>query len=273
MTGLKTWLQDDCMKIAIISGTGFYNLLDKTKKIQIETPFGVHSEMYKGILSGKEIVFLNRHGDGHRFAPHEIPHEANIFALKKAGIDCILSTSSTGIINNNIITLGDLIIPDDLYDDTARIRTLYKQPVVVHVNMSEPFCPELRKTLIESAGTAHTKSVYVCSRGPQLETPAQIRAYQQMKFDIVGMSIAAEAKLAREAEICYATISTCDNYATGVSKEKPDAKAITSSANKNSERLKKIIKIAVTKIYENRKCGCRNALDNAVISEKKPDLF
>ncbi len=253
------------MAIAIISGTGFQNMFDKVKNVRIETPFGEHSEICTGTVSGKEIIFLNRHGDGHKFAPHEIPYEANIFALKKLGAERVISTSSTGIINNKKISKGDIAVPDGLYDDTGRVHTLLKQPVVVHVSMNEPFCPELRKLLTESAKDAHDRCTYVCSKGPQLETPAQIRAYEKLDFDIVGMTVAAEAELAKEAELCYATISTCDNYATGVSDEKPDAKSIASSANKNSDRLREVIRTAIEKMPEKRNCKCGEALKNAII--------
>ncbi len=252
------------MKIAIISGTGFKNILENSESVRIETPFGEHSDIYTGTLSGKEIIFLNRHGDGHRLAPHEIPYEANIFALKKLGVGRIISTSSTGIINNEILR-GDIAVPDDLYDDTGRVYTLFKQPVVVHVSMDEPFCPELRKILIKSAENAREKCTYACTKGPQLETRAQIRAYGKLGFDIVGMTVAAEAKLAKEAEICYATISTCDNYATGVSGENPSAKIIISGANKNSGRVEEIIRAAVENIPEKRGCRCGEALKDAMI--------
>ncbi|GLV56681.1 S-methyl-5'-thioadenosine phosphorylase [Dictyobacter sp. S3.2.2.5] len=207
-------------KIGVIGGSGLYHMEGMTdvEEVKIQTPFGDPSDVITiGKVSGVSMAFLPRHGRGHRLSPSEVPSRANIWALKSLGVEWAISVSAVGSLREDIAP-RDLVIPDQLFDRTKdRVKSFYEGGVVVHCSFAEPFCPTLGSLLLESARelgnvNVHQGGTYVCMEGPLFSTKAESNVYRKLGMDIIGMTALPEAKLAREAELCYAIIACATDY-------------------------------------------------------------
>lgn len=258
------------MSIAVIGGTGLYDpkIFKELGRRIIKTPYGSSPEIVAGELLGNEIFFLPRHGKSHAMPPHRINYRANIYALKMLKVERIFSTNSAGAINKKL-SLGNIVIPHDFVDLTKGREATFYDKEAVHIDVSEPYCPELRRVLAKAAenvaGKVFGSAVYACTQGPRFETPAEIRMLRKLGCDIVGMTGVPEVALAREVEICYAAICTVTNFAAGIAKKKLTATEVKNIVKKNQENLKKILVDAISNIPEERECGCSTALKGARI--------
>jgi 5'-methylthioadenosine phosphorylase len=261
-------------KIGVIGGTGLYDIEGMTniKEVDITTPFGKPSDTITiGRLGGTGIAFLPRHGKGHRIMPTELPSRANIYALKSLGVEHIIAINSAGSFKKEIKP-GDLLIPDQLIDRTRnRVNTFFGEGIVAHIAFAEPFCPVLSNILYESVkeagATVHPRGTMVVMEGPAFSTRAESRLYKSWGADIIGMTALPEAKLAREAEICYAIIGCVTDYDSWWEPGKPvTVDMILEILRKNVDISKKIIKLAVSRITEKRDCTCSRALETAIVT-------
>jgi 5'-methylthioadenosine phosphorylase len=266
-------------KIGVMGGTGLYDIEGMTdiEEVNVNTPFGKPSDtIVIGRLGGVGIAFLPRHGKGHRILPSELPSRANIYALKSLGVEHIIAICSAGSFKEEIKP-GDLLIPDQLIDRTrGRVSTFFGEGVVVHVSFADPFCPQLSQILYQSAreagATVHPKGTFVIMEGPAFSTRAESRLYKSWGADIIGMTALPEAKLAREAEICYAVIGCVTDYDSWHERhEAVTVEVILNILHKNVDTAKKIIKLAVGRIPEGRDCQCATALKTAIVTA--PELI
>jgi 5'-methylthioadenosine phosphorylase len=267
-------------KIAVIGGTGLEKIegLTDIQLVNIDTLFGKPSDAITiGNLDGIGMAFLPRHGRGHFISPTELPTRANIYALKSLGVEQIIAVCSCGSFKQELAP-GHLVIPDQLIDRTRnRVNTFFTDRIVAHIGFAEPFCRELSQILYESAREAkaivHAKGTYVCMEGPAFSTRAESKLYRSWGADIIGMTALPEAKLAREAEICYAVIACVTDYDSWWDPGKPvDVATVIKTLNDNIALSKLIIKLAVKKIPEHPECHCAHALDGAIVTaaEKIP---
>ena len=265
-------------RTAIIGGSGFYDFPDLTDRQEhsIETPFGRPSDsIVTGLLAGKPVAFLPRHGKGHRLSPTELPARANIYALKTLGVERIISVSACGSMKEEIAPL-DVVIPDQLFDRTkSRPSTFFEDGIVAHVTFADPFCADLSQTLFRAATSAganvHSGGTYVCMEGPQFSTRAESRIYRQLGVDVIGMTALPEAKLAREAEICYATLAFATDYdCWHETEEDVSVEMVVKNLLQNVETGKRIIRTALPEIpAEERRCPCASALASAIITARE----
>jgi len=261
-------------EIGIIGGSGLYRteLIKEAHKVEIDTPFGKPSDVITlGVIGGREIAFLPRHSAGHRISPSEINSRANIFALKKLGVNRIISVSAVGSLKEEVKPL-DIVVPDQLFDRTKiRPATFFSNGIVAHVGFADPFCPELSKLLAETTAKkkykVHGKGTYICIEGPQFSTRAESRVNRQLGFDIVGMTALPEAKLAREAEICYAMIATVTDYDVWYEQD-VNVEIILENMKKNEAAVKEILKAAIPAIPKESKCHCQSALAGAIVTSE-----
>ncbi len=261
-------------RIAIIGGTGVYEglNLENVREIDLDTPFGKPSDSIKiGELEGIRVAFIPRHGKGHIFSPTNVPYRANVYALKKIGVERIISVCAVGSLKDDIKPL-DIVIPDQLYDKTKFRPNTFFEDIVVHVGFAEPFCPELRNLAINVLKDLkyefHEKGIYVCIEGPQFSTKAESQVHRILGFDIIGMTALPEAKLAREAEICYLTIATVTDYDVW-KEEEVDVATVLENMAKSEERVKNILKKLIPRIPEERNCPCKDALKFAITTQKQ----
>jgi len=260
--------------LGIIGGSGVYDatMLDNVKEIEIDTQFGKPSDsIIIGNYGEINIAFLPRHGKGHRISPSKLNSRANIFAFKKLGVKRIISASAVGSLKLELKPL-DIVIPDQIYDRTkTRDSTFFEDGIVVHTSFADPFCPEMSSILAdvtqELGYSVHRKGTYVCIEGPQFSTRAESKVYQKLGFDVIGMTAIPEAKLAREAEICYSMIATVTDYDVW-HEEDVNIETVLSNVAKNEEAVKNIIKKAISRIPNERSCVCSNALQGAIITSK-----
>jgi 5'-methylthioadenosine phosphorylase len=261
-------------KIGVIGGSGLYEIAGMTgvKEIDVVTPFGKPSDTITvGNLEGVGVAFLPRHGKGHRIMPTELPSRANIYALKSLGVEHIIAINSAGSFKKEVKP-GQLLIPDQLIDRTrGRASTFFGEGIVAHIGFAEPFCPDLSKVLYESAKSAgadiHPRGTMIVMEGPAFSTRAESQLYKSWGADIIGMTALPEAKLAREAEICYAIIGCVTDYDSWWEPGTPvTVEMILDTMHKNIEMSKKIIKTAVGRIASKRTCACAHAVENAVIT-------
>ncbi len=266
-------------KIGVIGGTGLYDIegLTDIEEVNTDTPFGKPSDAITiGKLGGVEVAFLPRHGRGHRISPTELPVRANIYALKSLGVEHIIAVSSAGSFKQEIMP-GDLLIPDQIIDRTRnRVNTFFGEGIVTHIPFAEPFCPTLCQVLYESAKEAgasvHPKGTFVVMEGPAFSTRAESRLYRSWGADIIGMTALPEAKLAREAEICYAIIGCVTDYDSWMERSEPvTIDVILNVLRQNIDTARKIIKLAVSRIPEKRNCSCATALEGAIVTN--PELI
>ena len=261
-------------RIGVIGGSGLYEIEGMTdvQEVNLTTPFGKPSDsIVVGKLGGVGIAFLPRHGKGHRILPTELPSRSNIYALKSLGVEHIIAINSAGSFKKEIKP-GELLIPDQLIDRTlGRVNSFFGEGIVAHIPFAEPFCPDLSKILYDSAKDAgaevHPKGTMVVMEGPAFSTRAESRLYRSWGADIIGMTALPEAKLAREAEICYAVIGCITDYDSWWEPGKPvTVDIILDTMRKNIETSKKIIRMAVSRIPETRDCACARALETAIVT-------
>ena len=261
-------------RIGIIGGSGLYSMPGFTAEEEVvqDTPWGAPSDAYVvGTLAGREVAFLARHGRGHRVMPSDLNYRANIWGFKKLGVERILSLSAVGSLKEEHKPL-DFVIPDQFFDRTvARVATFFGDGVVAHVSMAHPVCGELSTHVLkscQSAGvTAKHGGTYLCMEGPAFSTVAESNVYRSWGMDVIGMTNLTEAKLAREAEICYVTVAMVTDYDCW----HPDHDAVTvteiiSNLTKNAENAAKVVAAAVASMPETRTCKCGSALKHALIT-------
>ena len=264
-------------KIGVIGGTGLYQMegLTNIEEVKPKTPFGVPSDfIIVGVLDGTKIAFLPRHGRGHFISPSEIPARANIYALKSLGVECIISVSAVGSLKENIHPL-DLVVPDQIIDRTkSRVNSFFTGGIVAHVGFAQPFCPclsdVLYKSALEEGAKVHPEGTYIIMEGPLFSTKAESNLYRSWGASIIGMTALPEAKLAREAEICYATLGCVTDY--DVWHETEEAVTIeiaVANLNRTADMAKRIVRRAASRIPNKRECQCASALQNAILTDPK----
>jgi 5'-methylthioadenosine phosphorylase len=267
----------ETVQIGIIGGSGLYDMAEVTdrREVTVETPFGAPSGPYViGTLRGRRVAFLARHGAGHRLSPSELPFRANIFGMKTLGVEYILSASAVGSLKEAYRPL-DIVIPDQFIDRTrGRESTFFGRGLVAHVGFAHPFCRLLSAIAFDGSthagATVHGGGTYVCMEGPQFSTLAESRLYRAWGADIIGMTNLQEAKLAREAEICYTTIALVTDYDCW----HPDHDSVTvemiiGNLTQNARMAQRIIAAAVERLPYERTCECAAALKYALIT--RPD--
>src|SRR4051812_40248624 len=263
--------------IGIIGGSGLYDMAELTDREErtVETPFGAPSASYVlGSLRGKRVAFLARHGAGHRLLPTELNFRANIFGFKLLGVEYLLSASAVGSLKEEYRPL-DLVIPDQFFDRTkGRVSTFFGEGLVAHVSFAHPFCAPLSAVAFECASgagaTVHRGGTYVCMEGPQFSTLAESRLYRSWGMDIIGMTNLQEAKLAREAEICYATIALVTDYdCWHPDHDQVTVEMIIGNLTQNARTAQQVIASAVAALPFERTCECATALKHALIT--RPD--
>ena len=263
-------------RIGIIGGSGIYNIegLKNLKSQKISTPFGDPSdEFIIGELMGREAVFLPRHGRGHRILPSELNYRANIFGMKKLGVDRIISVGAVGSLKEELKPL-DIVIPDQFVDRTnqARKATFFGEGIAVHISFADPVCPQLCDILYkagkEAGATIHKGGTYLNMEGPAFSTRAESFLYKVWGMDIIGMTNMSEARLAREAEICFATLSMVTDYDCWHATEAVSVDLIVQNLMKCSEMAKSIIKNAISNIPEKKSCSCGRSLRDAIITAR-----
>ncbi len=263
--------------IGVIGGSGLYEMegLTGVRTVKVTTPFGKPSDEYIiGTLHGRRIAFLPRHGRGHRFLPTDINYRANIFGMKKLGVERIISVSAVGSMKEEIRP-GDIVIPDQFYDHTKhRVSTFFGKGIVAHVGMADPVCTDLGNVLIDAGNAVgakvHRGGTYLCMEGPQFSTRAESMTYRLWNKAVIGMTNATEAKLAREAEICYSTIALATDYdCWHHSEEAVTVEAVLAVMKKNIETSKSMIREAVKMLPDSRTCTCGEALRNAIMTPEK----
>ena len=269
--------KSEAIQIGIIGGSGLYSMagLTATREVRVKTPFGEPSDaIVTGMLEGRRVAFLARHGRGHRFTPSEINYRANICAMKMLGVERIISVSAVGSLRDDLPPL-DFLIPDQFYDRTrGRVATFFGGGVVAHVGFDKPTCTHLSAHIAaacDRAGVkAHRGGTYVCMEGPQFSTLAESNTYRQLLFDVIGMTNLTEAKLAREAELCYATIAMITDYDCW----HPQHDAVTleeiiGNLTKNAENVQRAIRETVKDLGGERTCKCGKALAHAILTDRK----
>lgn len=248
--------------------------LEKISEVRVETPFGKPSDAYvRGILDETELVFLPRHGKGHRWLPTEVNFRANIYGMKKLGVGRIISVSAVGSLREEIAP-GHVVIPDQFIDRTTRRpSTFFGRGIVAHVGFADPFCAvlcdELARAAEEAGARIHAKGTYLCMEGPQFSTRAESLLYRSWGAHVIGMTNLQEAKLAREAEICFSTLALATDYdcwnqkATDVEIEQ-----VLAVLEQNVEIAQRIIRRTASHLSDDRSCGCATALKDAIITER-----
>jgi 5'-methylthioadenosine phosphorylase len=263
--------------IGIIGGSGLYHMagLAETHEMSVKTPFGDPSDaIVIGALEGRRVAFLSRHGRGHRLSPSEINYRANICALKMIGVEQIISVSAVGSLREDFPPL-DFMIPNQFFDRTrGRTATFFGGGVVAHVGFDKPTCPRLSAQLADACDRAgvkvHRGGTYVCMEGPQFSTLAESHTYRQLRFDVIGMTGVTEAKLAREAELCYATFALITDYDCWHPQHDSVTLAeILSNMTKNSDNVQRTIREAVRALGNGRDCKCGTALAHAILTDRK----
>jgi len=262
-------MTEEKAEIGIFGGTGIYDsgLLENSKEITIDTPYGKTSELITiGEFNGRKVAFMPRHGRKHTIPPHMINYRANIWAFKELGVKRIIAPSAVGSLKENLKP-GDFVLPTQFLDFTKSRETSYSEDGrVIHISVADPFCPELQKSVINSVEnqsiTLHQDSTYVCIEGPRFSTRAESKFFKSTGADIIGMTLVPECQLAREAQICYVSISTVTDY--DVWAEKPvTAKEVLETLSKNVEKTKKLLTILIDRIPKDKTCNCEKALSEA----------
>ena len=264
-------------EIGVIGGSGLYAMggLTETREIRVKTPFGDPSDaIVVGKLEGKRVAFLARHGRGHRILPSELNFRANIYAMKLLGVQRILSVSAVGSLQEDLRP-GEFLIPDQFFDSTkGRKSTFFGNGIVAHVTFDKPTCPELSAVLErvcrEQKIAVHEKGTYICMEGPQFSTLAEANYHRAMKFSVIGMTNVTEAKLAREAEICYSTIAMITDYdCWHPEHDSVTVEAIIATLNQNASNAQTVLREAIKAISAERGCKCGSALKHAILTDPK----
>jgi 5'-methylthioadenosine phosphorylase len=263
--------------IGIIGGSGLYSMtgLADTREIRVKTPFGDPSDAFVvGTLEGKRVAFLARHGRGHRIMPSELNFRANVYAMKLLGVQRIISVSAVGSLQENLRP-GEFLVADQFFDRTkGRVSTFFGNGLVAHVTFDKPTCTQLSGVLADACVSTgvpvHRKGTYVCMEGPQFSTLAEANFHRAMKFEVIGMTNVTEAKLAREAEICYSTIAMITDFDCW----HPDHESVTvaqiiATLNQNATNAQNVLREAVKTVPTDRSCKCGDALKHAILTDPK----
>jgi 5'-methylthioadenosine phosphorylase len=262
--------------IGVIGGSGLYHMdgLKNLREVALKTPFGRPSDRYiKGKLGDTELIFLPRHGRGHRWLPTEVNFRANLFGMKKLGVERIISVSAVGSLQQEIAP-GDLVVPDQFIDRTSkRPSTFFGNGIVAHVSFADPFCKDLSGKLVDAArqegARVHAGGTYVCMEGPQFSTRAESNLYRSWGAAVIGMTNLQEAKLAREAEICFGTLALATDYdCWNETAGDVEIEHVLTVLKQNVELAQKTIRRVVASLGEPRSCSCVAALKDAIITER-----
>jgi 5'-methylthioadenosine phosphorylase len=263
--------------LGIIGGSGLYSMpgLTDTREVKVRTPFGDPSEaIVLGTLEGQRVAFLARHGRGHRILPGEINYRANIYAMKLLGVERIISVSAVGSLLEDLRP-GEFLVPDQFVDRTRhRVSTFFGDGLVAHVSFAHPTCEQASHVLADASVhcgvKVHRRGTYICMEGPQFSTLAEAQMHRQLHFEVIGMTNVTEAKLAREAEICYAGISMITDYdCWHPEHESVTGAQIIATLNQNAENAQKVLREAVRAMPRERSCKCGSALQHALITDLK----
>ena len=264
--------------IGVIGGSGLYELegLRNIEEVRVQTPFGEPSDaLITGTLGEARLVFLPRHGRGHRYLPSEVPYRANIYALKMLGVEQIISVSAVGSMKEEIVP-GHMVLPDQFIDRTTgkRANTFFGDGIVGHIQFANPVCPVLNDSLAQAArqvgATVHKGGTYICIEGPTFSTRAESMLYRSWGVDVIGMTNLPEARLAREAEMCYATVALATDYdCWNESHEDVSVESVIAIMHENIETAKRIVAAAVNVIVSERTCSCAQAAQYAVMTDPK----
>lgn len=263
--------------IGVIGGTGLYEMddLENRTEVRVNTPFGLPSAPFiRGELGGTSMVFLPRHGRGHRILPTDINNRANIFGMKLLGVERIISVSAVGSLQQRIKP-GHIVLPDQFIDRTSRRpSTFFGEGIVAHVAFADPVCALLREALCRAAGEegqeVHSKGTYICIEGPQFSTRAESHLYRSWGAHVIGMTNLQEAKLAREAELCFATLALATDYdCWNESAGDVDIEQVIRLLTQNVATAQRIIRRSVGQLSANRSCSCATALRDAIVTDQK----
>ncbi len=273
---VKKPARQENVRLAIIGGSGLYTMpgLSAAREVRVKTPFGAPSDaIVIGSLEGRRVAFLARHGRGHRILPSEINYRANIYALKQLGVERIISVSAVGSLKEELPPM-EFLVPDQFYDRTkGRASTFFGGGIVAHVTFDKPTCAHLSGLLADACDRANVKvhrgGTYVCIEGPQFSTLAEAHVHRQLRFDVIGMTNVTEAKLAREAEICFATLAMITDYdCWHPQHDSVTVAEIISNLNRNAEQAHSVIREAVRGIPTERACKCGAALATAIVTDR-----
>jgi len=265
------------MTIGVIGGSGLYEIAGLTdiEEVSLDTPFGAPSDVYiTGMLDSVRMVFLPRHGRGHRYLPSEVPYRANIYGMKKLGVQRIISVSAVGSMKEEIVP-GQIVIPDQFFDRTQgkRASTFFGQGIAGHVQFADPVCPELAKTLCQAGrdagATVHNGGTYLCIEGPNFSTRAESTIFRGWGVDVIGMTNIPEARLAREAEICYGTVALATDYdCWHHGHDDVTVEAVLEIIRQNVSMARDIIKRAAGALSSQPECGCGESLKYAIMTDR-----
>ena len=262
-------------KLAVIGGTGLYDIegITDIELVDIDTPFGKPSDSIGiGKLGGLGIAFLPRHGKGHRLSPTGVPSRANIYALKSLGVEFIISSNSCGSFKEDIRP-GHLLVPDQIIDRTHhRFHSFFGEGIVAHIQFADPFCPVLSQIIyecaLEAGATVHKGGTFIAMEGPAFSTRAESRLYKAWGADVIGMTVLPEARLAREAEICYASIACVTDYDSWhETNETVTVEAILTTMRNNVDFTRKTVSLAAGRLPVKRECDCASALGPALVTD------
>src|SRR5262244_2794554 len=271
----KTAAAKQQASIGIIGGSGLYSMpgLTDTREVRVKTPFGDPSDvLVLGTVEGRRVAFLARHGRGHRILPTELNFRANIYAMKLLGVERIISVSAVGSLREDLRP-GEFLVPDQFFDSTkGRVSTFFGNGLVAHVTFDKPTCGQASRVLADASVhcgvKVHRKGTYICMEGPQFSTLAEAHMHRKMEFDVIGMTNVTEAKLAREAEICYGTIAMITDYDCW----HPDHESVTgtqivATLNQNAENAQRVLREAVRALPAARECKCGSVLADALTTD------
>jgi 5'-methylthioadenosine phosphorylase len=272
-------MADEAVRIAVIGGSGLYNMpsLADREERSLSTPFGAPSDaIVIGSLNGVRVAFLPRHARGHTLLPGEVPYRANIYALKALGVERIIAISACGSLREDYAP-GHIVIPDQLYDNTKdrRGRSFFGDGLAVHIGVANPFCPDLSRVVLDSVreagGAVHGEGAFVTIEGPRFSTRAESNVFRSWGMSIIGMTTSPEAFLAREAEMCYAAMAHVTDYDVWHESEQPvTVDMVVRTLIANLELAQRAIAIVVDKLSGvERECECRNALAEAIITDRR----
>ena len=263
--------------IGVIGGSGIYAMggLADTREIHVKTPFGDPSDaIVLGTLEGKRVAFLARHGRGHRILPSEINFRANVYAMKLLGVERIISVSAVGSLQEDLRP-GEFLVPDQFFDRTKlRVSTFFGDGLVAHIAFDKPTCGQVSGVLADASFHCgvkiHRRGTYVCIEGPQFSTLAEAHVHRQLRFEVIGMTNVTEAKLAREAEICYGSLAMITDYDCW----HPEHESVTYSQiietlNQNAENAQRVLREAVRAMPAERSCKCATALQHSLVTDAK----
>jgi 5'-methylthioadenosine phosphorylase len=263
--------------IGVIGGSGFYSIsgLDELEQIELDTPFGAPSDtFYRGRLGATQVVFLARHGRGHRILPSELNYRANIYGMKQLGVEYLVSVSSAGSMREDLHP-GDFLVPDQFIDRTfKRPQTFFGNGIVVHVSLADPVCPDLSAALTragkEAGARIRSGGVYLCIEGPQFSTRAESNLYRSWNVDVISMTAMQEARLAREAELCYAVMALVTDYDCWHQEQREvDIGTVLRVLKENvATAQQSVVKLAPMLAGKVRKCACGHALKDAIITDR-----